>query len=200
LINVQGQKIDGDDGNGAAVAASAYLDAADVGRIANELCTAPQAIASSVISAGSLPVIDQIWGGRSGPQIHCVNGLPGSGDSVLFSGNSGGAGVLVVRNAELVLTGVFRWEGLIIVSGDDAGFRAMDPAVKEIFGALIIHESGNGTGSGPALLDIQGSLRLRYSRHALNLAARLLPPATLVPSYAALPHLLKQDYRRDARP
>jgi hypothetical protein len=200
LSNVQGQKIDGDDGNGAAVAENEYIAAADVARIASDLCAAPQTVVSNIVSAGPLSVIDQFWGGRSGPQIHCVNGLPGSGDSVVIGGNGGGAGVLVVRNAELVLTGVFRWEGLIIVSGDDVGFRAVDPAVKEILGALIIHESGNGTGSGPALLDVQGSLRVRYSRHALNLAARLLPVATLVSSYASLPYLLKQDYRRSVIP
>ena len=200
LDHAQERNIAGDDGYGAPIAISDYISADDVARIASELCAAPQAVVSNVLAAGSLSIVDQAWGGSSGLQLHCVNGLPGSGDSVVFGGNSGGAGVLVIRDAELILTGEFRWEGLIIVAGGDVGFRALDAANKEILGALMIHESGNGTGSGPLLLDIQGSLRVRYSRRALNLAAGLVPAATLVSSYASLPAMLKQDYRRSTSP
>ncbi|MDH3444758.1 MAG: hypothetical protein OEN50_12585, partial [Deltaproteobacteria bacterium] len=81
------------------------------------------------------------------------------------------------------------------------GFRVENAADKDILGALIIQESGNATGSGPALLDIQGSLRVRFSRTALNLlAAPLLPPATLSSSYAALPFALTQEYWRSISP
>jgi hypothetical protein len=200
LNQEQEQNIAGDDGNGAVIAASDYISADDVARIASDLCAAPQAVAANVLASGNLSIVDQTWGGTSGLQLRCVNGLPGSGDSVVFGGNSGGAGVLAVRDAQLVLTGNFRWQGLIIVSGGDVGFRALDAANKEIVGALVIHESGNGTGSGPPLLDIQGTLRVQYSRQALNLAAALVPPATLASSYASLPALLKQDYRRAITP
>jgi len=201
LDHVQRGNIAGDDGNGAAIAASDRIPADDVARIASDLCAAPHAVVSTVPSMGSLSVVSQAWGSRAAPQLRCVNGLSGSGDSVVFGANSGGTGVLVVRDAEMVLTGEFRWEGLIIVSGGDVGFRVADaPNNKEILGALIIHESGNATGSGPALLNIQGSLRARFSRQALNLAAPLVPATTLTASYAVLPFMLKQDYWRSISP
>jgi hypothetical protein len=200
LDHVQRGNIAGDDGNGAAIAASDRIPADDVARIASELCAAPHAVVSTVPSAGSLSVVSQAWGSRAAPQLRCVNGLPGSGDSVVFGANSGGAGVLVVRDAEMVITGEFRWEGLIVVSGGDVGFRVADATNKDVFGALIIHESGNAAGSGPALLNIQGALRARFSRQALNLAAPLVPAVTLTASYAVLPFMLKQDYWRSISP
>jgi hypothetical protein len=200
LDHVQRGNIAGEDGNGAAIAASDRIPADDVARIAGDLCAAPHAVVSTVPSVGSLSVVSQAWGSRAAPQLRCVNGLPGSGDSVVFGANSGGAGVLVVRDAEMVLTGDFRWEGLIIVSGGDVGLRVADANNKEVLGALIIHESGNATGSGPALLNIQGSLRARFSRQALNLAAPLVPATTLTASYAVLPFMLKQDYWRSIGP
>ena len=200
LDHVQRGNIVGEDGNGAAIVASDRIPADDVARIAADLCAAPHAVVSTVPSVGSLSVVSQAWGSRAAPQLRCVNGLPGSGDSVVFGANSGGAGVLVVRDAEMVLTGDFRWEGLIIVSGGDVGVRVADANNKEVLGALIIHESGNATGSGPALLNIQGSLRARFSRQALNLAAPLVPATTLTASYAVLPFMLKQDYWRSISP
>jgi hypothetical protein len=118
----------------------------------------------------------------------------------VFGANTGGAGILVIRDTEAILTGDFRWEGWLIISGDDVGFRVLGGDNKEILGALIIHESGNGTGSGPATLDVQGSLGVRFSRQAFNLAAPLVPPATLSATYSVLPFALKQDYWRSISP
>jgi hypothetical protein len=200
LDNVQRRSITGDDGHGAVIAASDRIPESDVTRVASELCAAPHAVVSTVPSVGSLLVLSEAWGNRAAPQLRCVNGLPGSGDAVMFGANSGGAGVLVVRDVEMVLSGDFRWEGLIIVSGGDVGLRVADAANKEILGALIIHESGNATGSGPALLDIRGPLRAHFSRQALNLAAQLLPEATLSASYPALPFTVQQEYWRSTSP
>jgi hypothetical protein len=107
---------------------------------------------------------------------------------------------LVIRDAELVISGNFRWDGLIVVSGADVGFRTEDAATKEVNGALVVHESGNGTGSGPALIDLQGALRIRYSRGALSQVAPLIPASTLTAGYASLPYTLQQDYRRSVHP
>jgi hypothetical protein len=198
LDDAQRRNIVGDQGNGAAIAVSDRIPASDVARIASELCAAPNAVVSTVPPSGSLVVVNQTWGSRTESQLRCVNGLPGSGDSVVFGANTGGTGILVIRDAELVLSGEFRWEGLVVVCGGDIGFRVADAANKEIFGALVIHESGNGTGT--ALLDIQGTLRVRFSRQALNLAAPLVPAATLAASYGSLPFTLKPDYWRLVSP
>ncbi len=201
LDDSQKAKISGDDGAGAAMATSDRLGTQDVARIASELCAAPNAAVSTLPAAGNLVISNHAWGSGAAPELHCVNGLPGSGDFVKFGPNSGGAGILVVRDAEMVLSGDFRWQGLVIVSGDDVGLRVENAADKDILGAVIIQESGNATGSGPALLDLQGSLEVRFSREALNLlAAPLLPAATLSSSYGALPFALNQEYWRSISP
>lgn len=201
LDDSQKGNISGDDGRGAAIAASDRLGTPDVARIASELCAAPDAVVSMLPASGNLVVSNHTWGSRAVPGIRCVNGLPGSGDFVRFESHTGGAGILVVRDAEMVLTGDFRWEGLVIVSGDDVGLRVENAVHKDILGAVIIQESGNATGSGPALLDLQGSLRARFSREALNmLAVPLLPAATLTSSYHALPFALIQEYWRSIDP
>jgi Tfp pilus assembly protein PilX len=200
LDNAQRRNITGDDGSGAVIAASHRIPPNDIARLANDLCAAANAEVLTIPTAGSLSVASDLWGSREIPQLRCVNGLPGSGDSVVFGANIGGAGILVIRDAELILTGDFRWEGWVIISGGDVGFRVLGGDNKEILGALIIHESGNGTGSGPATLDLQGSLGVRFSRQAFNLAAPLVPPATLSASYPVLPFTLKQDYWRSISP
>jgi Tfp pilus assembly protein PilX len=200
LNNVQMANITGDDGHGSVITASRHIPASDVFRFASDLCAAPNAMASSIPALGSLSVTSQTWGSRSVPQLRCVNGLPGSTDSVIFGANTGGAGILVIRDAELVLTRDFRWEGWVIISGSDVGFQVVGSDNKDLLGALIVHESGNGTGSGPGMVNIQGALRVQFSRQALSLTTSLIPPATLSASYAALPFFLKQEYWRSLDP
>jgi hypothetical protein len=200
LDTVQTQSISGNDKSGAVIATSDLISANDATRFANDLCAAMHTVVLAVPSVGSMSVTNQAWGNRASPQIYCVNGLPGSGDSVVFGANTGGAGILVVRDAELVLAGDFRWEGWVIVSGSDVGFRVTDTSNKEILGALLIHESGNATGSGPPMLDIQGSVSVGFSRQALSLVAPLVPAATLSASYLALPFFLTQDHWRSITP
>jgi hypothetical protein len=200
LTTLQRANIVGEGANGTAIAVSQNMPEPDIARIANELCAAQRAVLVSVPPSGSLSVADEIWGIRADPQLRCIAGLPGSGDAVAFTGNTAGAGILVIRDAELFFSGSFRWEGWVIVSGSDVGVRVAGADHKEIIGGLIIAESGNATGSGPAMLDIQGSLHVNFSRQAFALAAPLVPAAILDTSYSALPFLLRQDYWRSLTP
>jgi hypothetical protein len=200
LDPVQRQNIIGNADAESAIVTSDYMRLENIARIVADVCAAPQAVAVAIPFAGGLPLVDQSWGDGSAPQLRCFNGPPGSGDSVTVGGSSSGAGILVVRDAELVISGNFRWDGLIIVSGADVGFRAVDGTMKELFGALVVHESGNGTGSGPALIDLQGSIRVHYSRSALSYAAPLVPASALAASYSSFPYALHQDYRRSVHP
>jgi Tfp pilus assembly protein PilX len=200
LDPVRTKNISGDDGSGAVIGTSDRISGNDAARLADDLCAAVNSVVLMVPSAGSLSVAAQTWGNRAAPEVHCVNGLSSSGDSVVFGANTGGAGILVVRDAELVLAGDFNWDGWIIVSGSDVGLRVMGAAHKQILGAVLIHDSGNATASGPAMLDLQGLLAVRFSRQALNLAASLVPRTTLEAVYAALPFVIKQDYWRSITP
>ena len=200
LNSSQKSQIVGSDGGGAAISLTDRLPGDVLVRLANDLCAASNAQISSVPPAGNLSLSNQVWGNRAAPQLHCINGIAQSAGDVVTGENFSGAGILIVRDAGLVASGVFHWEGLIIVTGNDVGFRISGEESKEIIGAVMINETGAAAGAGDALLDIQGSVRILYSRFTLRIAASLMPTATLTNTYARLPFYVKQDYWRSMTP
>jgi len=180
------------------VAASEYLPTSMVGQLANNLCALGGAIVSSLPVGGALTIENQTWGSLSTPQLRCIDGLPDSGDAVTLAGNMTGAGVLIVRNADLVLTGSLRWDGLIIVTGNDVSLKVTGSSVKDVYGAVIVNEAGDaGT---KAIVDVQGSVRLLFSRQALSQTAQLIPSSALTNIYTSLPVQVSQDYWRTVTP
>jgi hypothetical protein len=99
----------------------------------------------------------------------------------------------VVKNAELIASGSFRWEGLIIVTGSNVGFTVLGPETKEIYGSLMVNET-EMPGSETVILDIRGSMRLFFSRIALGRITALIPTSTLNNAYGFLPSNVTQDY------
>jgi len=182
-----------------AITESSHIPGSAVTQFANDLCSSAQAIPLAVPTDGTLPVESQEWGTQSLPQLRCIEGLPGAGDSVRLGGNVSGAGVLVVKNAELIASGPFRWEGLIIVTGSNVGFTILGPETKEIYGSLMVNETGT-PGSETAILDIRGSMRLFFSRIALGRITALIPTSTLNNAYGFLPSNVTQDYWRAMTP
>lgn len=185
-------------GSTAVTATSENLSSAMVTQLANSLCTLTTAVVSVVPSGGAIAYENQTWGSRAGPQLRCIDGLSEAGDAVTLS-EIGGAGILVVRNSDLILSGSLRWEGLVIVTGGDVSFKATGSASKEILGGVIVNETGSSNG-GKAILDIQGNLRLLFSRQGLAQAAALISPTILSNSYASLPAMITQDYWRTVTP
>jgi len=110
-----------------------------------------------------------------------------------------GAGILIVRNADLILTGALRWEGMVIVIGGEIGLKVTGPSSKEILGGVILNESGT-PGINKAILDIQGSFQLLFSRQTLSQAATLIPTSILNQTCASLPALITQNYWRSVTP
>jgi hypothetical protein len=182
-----------------AIAPSGYLPAGTVTQVANDLCAAPGVLLHPVPAGGNVIFENQLWGSQLSPQLHCVEGGVGAGDAASFTGNVSGVGILVVKDADMVLTGTFRWEGWVIVTGGEVGFKASGTTSKEVLGAVLINETGS-PGSSTAILDIQGNLRLLFSRAALRRSAQLIPNATLNNTYAALPTFVLQDYWRAINP
>ncbi len=182
-----------------ALALSSHVPANLITQLANDLCVAPGVSLHSIPSDGNLSFENQLWGSQLSPQLHCIEGLSAPGDAVSFTGNMSGVGILVVKNADLILSGSFRWEGLVIVSGQELGLKVSTLTSKEIFGAVVINETGS-PGSSTAILDIQGNLRLLFSRGALRRAAQLIPSTTLSNAYVALPSFVSQDYWRTSSP
>jgi hypothetical protein len=178
------------------LAQSDYLPASFINQLASGVCSVATASLHPIPATGSLKVGNQIWGSQSSPEIHCVDGLSATGESITITGNVTGAGILVVRNADLILSGPFHWQGLVIVQGQEVGLRTTGSSIKEIIGATVLNETG-APPSTTAIIEIQGNMRLLFSREALKKAAELVPATTLTSSYANLPSLVSQNYWRN---
>ena len=176
-----------------------FLSSAETARIADGLCNAPGAIVQDIDSSGTFTISgDTTYGTRESPGLYCFNGLADSGDRVDVGGNFNGAGIFIVRNADLVASGSLLWEGLIIVSGTNVGFRVKGKGDKEIFGSLMINERGTDDGIRTEEIKLQGAVKLRYSRSALANAAELFPLSVLEPIYGSIPSSVGQIYWRTA--
>jgi len=189
----------GSGGGTSAIAESDFIPASAVVRFADGLCSSAQAVTAFVPSDGMLLLAGQTWGTRTSPQLRCVEGLAGPGDSVNLGGGVTGAGILVVRNADLIVSGSLQWEGLIVVTGSNVSFKVTGRESKEIYGSLMVNETGT-PGTGTAILDIQGSVRVLFSRPALNRVASLIPSSTLNATYSSLPSMISQEYWRTVTP
>jgi len=182
-----------------AIAPSDHLPAGVVAQLANDLCGQASAIHSAVPVTGTLVYENQTWGSRSVPQLRCIDGLASAGDGVTLAGTVSGAGILIVRNADLILTGTLRWEGMVIVTGSEVGLKVTGPSSKEVLGAVILNETGSPS-SSTAILDIQGNLRLLFSRQTLSQAATLFSASILNQTFPSLPSLITQNYWRSVTP
>ena len=189
----------GSGGGTSAIAESDFIPVSAVVRFADGLCSSAQAVTAFVPSDGMLLLAGQTWGTRTSPQLRCIEGLAGPGDSVNLGGGVTGAGILVVRNADLIVSGSLQWEGLIVVTGSNVSFKVTGGESKEIYGSLMVNETGT-PGTGTAILDIQGSVRVLFSRPALNRVASLIPASTLNATYSSLPSMISQEYWRTVTP
>lgn len=181
-------------------ATSGYLPTNSVTQLVNDLCASAAAVVTIVPSSGALIFENQTWGTPSLPELRCFEGLAASGDAITIAGNNNtGAGILIVRNADLVLAGSCHWEGLIIIAGGEVGLRVSGPSEKEIIGAVILNEIGSPT-SAKAILDLQGNIRLRFSRKTLARSAGLVSSATMEQTAPALPFVISQNYWRTVTP
>src|SRR5262249_44960652 len=142
-----------------------------------DLCRAPHAATTTLPIGATLSLAGEIWGSRSAPEIHCIEGLSGTGALVTIGGKLSGVGILVVRNAELIANGAFRWEGLIIVTGTGVGFRVTGEENKDVYGSIMINDTGSVAVTVPTVLELQGSIRVFYSQSALNRVVPLIPSA-----------------------
>jgi Tfp pilus assembly protein PilX len=175
---------------------SDFLSSDEMSHLANDLCSAPEAVVEHVPPEGNLLVTgNTTWGTRTSPQLRCINGLASRGDTVGIEGPASGVGILVVRDSDLVVRGAFHWEGLIIVSGTNVGFRVEGGGSKEIFGSVMINENGSDSGRGTEEVKLEGSIKIRYSSSSLRRAVE-----TLESIYGSLPSTIMQNYWRTESP
>jgi hypothetical protein len=190
------------EGTTASLGISTALPSNTVASLGDALCNAaPAANKFTIPLAGSYsPPNNATWGTRATPKIHCVTGVGVPGTmSVDIHGNFSGVGVLVVRNADLVINGAFHFEGLIIVTGDKVGFGLLGGGNKELYGSVLINETAY---DGPSYREdvVQGASVIRYSSSALNIARQLMPAATLSSVISTLPATSQQRAWQEVHP
>jgi Tfp pilus assembly protein PilX len=193
-------RISGTDRRGGTIADVEHLPSAAIVRFADELCSAETSQLTAIPADTTLLLTDRQWGNRSAPQLRCIDGSPGAGESVATLSNSSGAGILVARNADLLLEGSFRWEGLIVITGSMVSLKISEAGSKEIFGGVIINETSTYSESNPSTFDVRGAMKILFSRAALQTAATVVPGSALTSAYTSLPSEVVQSYWRVITP
>lgn len=200
LSEVQVNNFVGQENGRNALGRSQWLAGDVIGQLVNGACSAPSAHTIVIPALTNLMLPAGAFGSRTAPEVRCFDGSVDSSSAVTVAAGISGAGLLIVRNAELVLSSHLSWEGVVIITGRNIGLRVVGADAKEITGALMINETGSLLGSGPGMLDIQGSFRVLFSRHGQELAATLFPNLYLQNAYSQLPYRLMQDYWRMVSP
>jgi len=117
------------------------------------------------------------WGTSAHPKIVYIRGaLPDAGTrytSLSLAGTSSGAGILIVENSVVEISGNFRWNGPIVATGRNVGIRFRGDGNQAVYGAAIVNElnpaaSANVEGDGAGKPDIL------YSNEALGLVQNAL--------------------------
>jgi hypothetical protein len=125
-------------------------------------------------TCGASSASSACWGTTSQPKIIYVKGDPTAAyTSVDVSGQSSGTGILVVENGLLEITGNFRWNGPIIVTGTHAGIRFKGGGNQEVYGAVIVNVT-SPTSQNLLEGDAAGNPKILYSSQALALVENRL--------------------------
>lgn len=113
------------------------------------------------------------WGTRDRPKVVYLKGNPDSGSAApafQISGDTEGHGILIVEDGELRISGNFRWNGLIIVTGRRVAPGVLAAGNPTVYGAVIVNAASSDAGVARGVLKSSG--RVRYSCQALDQARR----------------------------
>jgi len=89
------------------------------------------------------PVGSSPLGTVTAPTITYIQGTPDATDKavVKLSGNTSGAGILIIEEGNLEISGTFRWDGVILLTGKDVGVHFKNFNRSFIFGAMVVNET-----------------------------------------------------------
>jgi hypothetical protein len=141
-------------GEQAAVTGGLGVDGTFTQAEVDEIVAQSRDAAQIVVTNGVVPTAT--WGSTSGPQYIVYRE-----GNLRITGNSTGAGLLVV-NGDLTIRGTFTWYGVVIVTGQ----FACGSGTARIYGGAVIGEAGDD-------LDLRGTIDIRYSAPAIDLAVDL---------------------------
>ncbi len=109
------------------------------------------------------------WGTQSNPKIVYVKGSVDPAQAFFatsISGTSSGVGILIVEDGDVNVTGNFRWEGLIIITGQYVGLRYGGGGYQTAYGGVIVNETASV--NSEVEVDSSGNTKILYSCEALN--------------------------------
>jgi hypothetical protein len=109
------------------------------------------------------------WGTASNPKIVYVKGTVDPAQAfyaMSISGTSTGAGILILEDGDLNVTGNFRWEGLIIVTGQYVGLRYGGGGNQTMYGGMIVNETASV--NSEVEVDAMGNAKILYSCQAIE--------------------------------
>jgi Tfp pilus assembly protein PilX len=115
------------------------------------------------------------WGTTESPKIVYIGGAMSLADqrpALGVTGDSIGAGILIVENAAVEIDGNFRWNGLVIVTGRNTAIRYRGGGTQAVYGGVIVNESSGGTTSLAG--NPQDKTHILYSKESLDLVQRAL--------------------------
>lgn len=117
------------------------------------------------------------WGTASKPKIVYIRGdlpdLNAQINSLTVSGTSEGTGILIVENGNANITGNFRWNGPIIITGNNVGIRYQGGGNQSVYGTTIVNEQ-NANELPNLEGEVSGNAKLLYSNQAISLVRSLL--------------------------
>jgi Tfp pilus assembly protein PilX len=176
------------------VAVSASLPSSSITSLANTICNAAPLLNKLVTPVNGTLTFSgtTTFGTRTSPQIYCIDGVGTPGNmEVSLEGNFSGAGILVVRNSDLVVRGNFKYEGLIIVTGDKVGFGIIGGGQQDVYGSIMINET-NTDGSSYKELVLEGNAAVKRSQSALAYAKQLIPATGISTIISTFPASVQQ--------
>jgi PilX N-terminal len=167
---------------------SETLSSSTITAIANTLCASAQSYTPILLDTTISG--NKTYGTPSSPQITCFDGLGVPGlMGVQLTGNVKGAGILIVKHADLLTKGTFDFKGLVIVTGNKVGFGMWGGG--EVYGSVIINETSTD-GSSYRELWLKGNAEVKRSLSALALAKNLIPTSTMSSIVGGLPSTVQQ--------
>ncbi len=109
------------------------------------------------------------WGTRTNPKVVYLKGTldPAQAFYALsISGTSTGSGILIIEDGDLSVTGNFRWEGIIVITGQYVGLRYGGGGNQTVYGGVVVNETVNV--NSEVEVDAAGNAKLLYSCQAIN--------------------------------
>ena len=74
--------------------------------------------------------------------------------------------ILIVEDGDVSLTGNFRWEGLILITGQYVGLRHGGGGNQTVYGSIVVNETADL--NAQVEVDATGNAKLLYSCQALD--------------------------------